>query len=318
MEKLKEKQQGKELAKTGSANKNALAALADRLQISQEELTRTLKETAFKECKTDAQFIAALVVANTYGLNPLLKEVTAFPGSGSGVIPVVMIDGWISLVQRQDSYDGVELIENRNPEGTPNKSGTTVDSITAKFYLKGKSHPVVVTEYMDECYDGTKNPWKKWPIRMLRHKAYIQGARVAFGFSGIYDEDEKDRIQAGEVLDVPAETMIGLKNDKNKPAQVEEPVKTEEKPGEEIITPAEIVDDKPLDFGDLNRFGPTNAPKARNMLDQAFKIKEKLGVEKFMAVLGAQGCSMLSEISKFEDLVKFVNALLEEARKLEA
>jgi hypothetical protein len=257
-------------------------------------------------------------VANTYGLNPLLKEVTAFPGSGSGVIPVVMIDGWISLVQRQDSYDGVELIENRNPEGKPNKSGTTVDSITAKFYLKGKSHPVVVTEYMDECYDGTKGPWKKWPIRMLRHKAYIQGARVAFGFSGIYDEDEKDRIQAGEILDVPTETMIGLKNDKNKPADPEEPIKSEEKPGEEIITPAEIVDDKPLDVGDLNRFGPTNAPKAKNMLDQAFKIKEKLGIEKFMNVLGSQGCSMLTEISKFEDLVKFVNALLEEARKLEA
>jgi TRAP-type uncharacterized transport system substrate-binding protein len=29
---------------------------------------------------------------------------------------------------------------------------------------------------------------------MLRHKTLIQGARIAFGFAGIYDEDEAKRI----------------------------------------------------------------------------------------------------------------------------
>jgi hypothetical protein len=29
---------------------------------------------------------------------------------------------------------------------------------------------------------------------MLRHKAMIQAARIAFGFAGIYDEDEAQRI----------------------------------------------------------------------------------------------------------------------------
>jgi hypothetical protein len=33
-----------------------------------------------------------------------------------------------------------------------------------------------------------------WPKRMHRHKSLIQGARVAFGFAGIYDEDEAHRI----------------------------------------------------------------------------------------------------------------------------
>ncbi|OPB31163.1 hypothetical protein [Bartonella sp. AR 15-3] len=32
---------------------------------------------------------------------------------------------------------------------------------------------------------------------MLRHKAVIQCARYAFGFSGIYDEDEAERINQG-------------------------------------------------------------------------------------------------------------------------
>jgi hypothetical protein len=33
---------------------------------------------------------------------------------------------------------------------------------------------------------------------MFRHKVLIQGARIAYGFSGIYDEDEAQRIIEGE------------------------------------------------------------------------------------------------------------------------
>ena len=46
---------------------------------------------------------------------------------------------------------------------------------------------------------------------MLRHKAYMQGARVAFGFSGIYEEDEAERIRETEsqVIDSTASTISG-------------------------------------------------------------------------------------------------------------
>lgn len=36
---------------------------------------------------------------------------------------------------------------------------------------------------------------------MLRHKAMIQAARIAFGFVGIYDEDEGRRI--ADTIDAP-------------------------------------------------------------------------------------------------------------------
>ena len=48
---------------------------------------------------------------------------------------------------------------------------------------------------------------------MLRHKALIQCARVAFGFSGIYDEDEARRIddcQASTVKAVSSNIPIGF------------------------------------------------------------------------------------------------------------
>ena len=41
---------------------------------------------------------------------------------------------------------------------------------------------------------GYPGPWQTHTKRMLRHKTLIQGFRLAFGFAGIYDEDEAGRI----------------------------------------------------------------------------------------------------------------------------
>ena len=46
-----------------------------------------------------------------------------------------------------------------------------------------------VTEYFDECKRNT-DPWNQMPRRMIRNKAIIQAIRLAFGVSGIHDEDE--------------------------------------------------------------------------------------------------------------------------------
>ena len=188
-----------EIAKT---KKTAIEAMAARLQVSTAQLEKTLKATAFKECRTNEEFIAAVLVANTYQLNPLLNEIYAFPSKKGGITPIVSIDGFIHLMNAQKDHDGCELIENRNKDGQKNASKTDVDSITAKIYTKGRTFPTVVTEYMGECFDGQKGPWQRWPIRMLRHKALIQCARIAYGFSGIYDPDEGDRI-ASAVSDTP-------------------------------------------------------------------------------------------------------------------
>jgi hypothetical protein len=56
---------------------------------------------------------------------------------------------------------------------------------------------------MAECRRDGVGPWKSHPRRMLRHKAMIQCARIAFGFVGIYDEDEAQRIIEGEAREVP-------------------------------------------------------------------------------------------------------------------
>jgi hypothetical protein len=60
---------------------------------------------------------------------------------------------------------------------------------------------------MAECKRNA-GPWLSHPYRMLRHKSMIQCARLAFGFVGIYEQDEAERIMdavdadTGEVIQV--------------------------------------------------------------------------------------------------------------------
>ena len=68
--------------------------------------------------------------------------------------------------------------------------------VTCKIHRKDRTHPTVVTEYMDECKRQT-GPWGTHPRRMLRHKALVQCGRLAFGYAGIHDLDEAERIVDG-------------------------------------------------------------------------------------------------------------------------
>lgn len=160
--------------------------LAKRLQLDVDpaELTSVLKATAFKGQVSDAQMSALLIVAQQYGLNPWTKELFAFPDPQNGIVPVVSVDGWARIVNERPEFDGIEF----------EFSGAGADlACTCRIYRKDRNRPTVITEYLAECVRGTK-PWQSHPRRMLRHKALIQCGRLAFGFAGIHDADEAERI----------------------------------------------------------------------------------------------------------------------------
>ncbi len=83
---------------------------------------------------------------------------------------------------------------------------------TCKIYRKDRKHPTIVTEYMGECKRNTQ-PWQSHPTRMLRHKTLIQCARLAFGFAGIFDQDEAERVIEGTTAEVHA----GHESDSRRP-----------------------------------------------------------------------------------------------------
>jgi hypothetical protein len=172
----------KEVAKVPE-KKSILAKMGARYSVEGSVLQKTLAETVFKNA-TEAQTVALLIVADQYGLNPFTKEIYAFPAKGGGIVPVIGIDGWLRIINTHPQLDGIEIEEDD-------------DSCTCKIYRKDFNYPVVLTEYLDECKRNT-DPWNTMPKRMLRHKAIIQCARVAFGFGGIHDEEEGKIIAEAE------------------------------------------------------------------------------------------------------------------------
>ena len=168
------------------------ASLAKALCIASDDpaaLIGVLKATAFKGQVSDAQMTALLVVANQYGLNPWTKEIYAFPDRNNGIVPVVGVDGWSRIINSHPQFDGMDFEQDE-------------DSCTCVIYRKDRKYPVKVTEYMVECRRDGVGPWKSHPKRMLRHKAMIQCARLAFGFVGIYEQDEAERIVEAEYVQV--------------------------------------------------------------------------------------------------------------------
>lgn len=160
---------------------NLTQQLATRLDMGDGAgLIDTLKATAFKEQVTDSQMTALLIVANQFGLNPWTKEIYAFPDKNNGIVPVVGVDGWARIINTNPQFDGMDFVQDDQ-------------SCTCRIYRKDRGHPIQITEYMSECKRAA-GPWQSHPKRMLRHKAMIQCARIAFGFGGIYDQDEAERI----------------------------------------------------------------------------------------------------------------------------
>lgn len=173
-------QETNNLAVQPAPKASALALMAGKFNVEPKKLLETLKNTVFRGA-TDDELMTLVVVSNEYGLNPLLKEIYAFPAKGGGIVPVVSIDGWIRMMNDHPQFDGIDYEFEHSDDGK-------LIACTSVIYRKDRSKPVRVTEYMVECRRNTE-PWKM-EHRMLRHKATIQGARVAFGFSGITDEDE--------------------------------------------------------------------------------------------------------------------------------
>lgn len=185
--------------------------VADRYGVDPGKLMTTLKSTAFKQrdgaAPTNEQMMALLIVADQYGLNPFLKEIYAFPDKQNGIVPVVGVDGWSRIINSHPQFDGMEFRYSDSmvrPDGADSDCHEWVECV---IYRKDRRHPVAVREYLSEVYRPPfttrdnrtiKGPWQSHPKRFLRHKATIQCSRLAFGFAGIFDQDEAERIQENQ------------------------------------------------------------------------------------------------------------------------
>jgi len=209
--------------------------MAEQYQMVPSSFVETIIKTCFpqdpnKPPPTLAQVAMFLSVAHQYQLNPFTREIFAFVTKSGGIIPIVSVDGWVSLVTRHKQYDGADFKYEMN--------GDKPVSVTCAIHRKNVQHSPPATEFFIECVRNN-DIWTKWPRRMLRHKAYIQAARMAFGFSGIYDEDEGQRILEGDVvpevktaIPLPEREIMTLESPQ--PLQAQDQNQTQEIPQAEI------------------------------------------------------------------------------------
>ena len=202
-------------------NDNSSKALSTRFGekfgVEPSKLMQTLKATAFKQRDgsqiSNEQLCALMIVADKYDLNPFVKEIYAYPDKNGGIVPVVGVDGWNHMMNANPNFDGIEFLYSENIIQIDEDAKPCPEWVEARIYLKNRSKPVVVREYLDECYKpafakkGTnfkvKGPWQTHPKRFMRHKASSQCARVGLGFCGVYDEDEGKAIINNEPTAAP-------------------------------------------------------------------------------------------------------------------
>jgi phage recombination protein Bet len=222
---------------THAPKPSAMQLMASRCNVDPAKLHQTLKSTVFKGA-TDEEMLALVVTANTYQLNPLLKEMYAFPKKGGGIVPMVGVDGWLKIANRQDNYDGMSI--------EVFGDGKTPTHATCEIYLKNRAHPVKVTEYFEECRRNT-DPWNQMPRRMIRNKVMIQAIRVAFGIGGIFDEDEATDIAGTRNVTPKPATITGIID----PFAKAEPAKKAEAKAKPEVVEAEPADEPTLDLTEM-------------------------------------------------------------------
>lgn len=262
--------QNMQLSPTDKMGQSPLVkAMAETAMLDPGQYMNTVLTTCFDKEATPEQFAMFLMIAKEHDLNPLTREIYAFQKAGK-VMPIVSIDGWLKIINEHPDMDGMQVRENLDGEGN-------LVSITCKIYRKDRKHPTELTEYLAECKMGTE-PWKKWPSRMLRHKATIQCGRYAFGFANIYDPDEAARMEAMDdrtfdatatiVEDEPETPAAGIvariqgkaaSAEKTPPAEAETVVEAETvavedipglKKGSEVEPPAEELSAEHQEFVD--------------------------------------------------------------------
>lgn len=185
---------------------------AGKFGVDPGKMMDTLKATAFKQrdgsVPNNEQMMALMVVADQYSLNPFTREIYAFPDRQNGIVPVVGVDGWSRIINTHPQFDGMEFrfadeqVDNLRGQQRPAPAWCE-----CVIYRKDRAHPVAVREYLDEVYrppfkEGMSGPWQTHTRRFMRHKTMIQASRLAFGFVGIFDEDEAERIVERDMGDV--------------------------------------------------------------------------------------------------------------------
>ena len=163
-----------------------------RSGMSPESFVQALSRTALSQLLTwsEVDLETLLLAAERHGLSPLGREIFLMRAGDQmtdAPLVVVGVDGWSKVLNSHKQFAGMQFQESEElVDGVP-------AWIECTMHRWDRRVPTRVREYLGEVR-GSSLPWLTHPRRMLRHKALVQCARLAFGLVGVYDHDEAQRI----------------------------------------------------------------------------------------------------------------------------
>lgn len=241
--------------------RNALEAMASRLQVSAAGLKDTLLNTVFSACRSDAEFIALTIVANTYNLNPLTREIYAFPKKGGGIQAMVGYDGWIRIMNEHPQFDGIEYNHTLDDKGN-------IIAVEGVIYRKDRSRPTKKIVYLKEFKKGTE-PWNNSPAHMLDVRCLCHTVRLAFGINaGVEGDDEGALIDGGTLTAKSLPSRQSLAEELNDEIPTEFDTQTGEVRDQRGMTEVDEETARALDAGNDGTYGDDNPTAAEGPADE--------------------------------------------------
>ena len=162
-----------------------IKSVASELGVDQNTLHEVLSKSILPTGTKQEHLMAFLAVAKQFKLNPITKEIWAFPDNKGGITTSISVDGYIKIMNNHPQFERIEFGREADEKGK-------VISATARIYRKDRTHPTEVTEYLSDCFNEQSKAWKNYPNRMLRQAAMKQAIRLCFGITGLDAEFDEN------------------------------------------------------------------------------------------------------------------------------
>lgn len=174
--------------------------IAEQITFTDEQV-QLMKDTVARGA-TDNEFSLFMHLAQSYGLDPFLKEIWCLKyASNQPATVFTSRDGYLKIASRSPEMDGIQsdvVYQNdtldKLPDGNVKHSyGQPRGEIIGAYALvfrKDRSRPAYFYAPIKE-YNGGNNPtWKKYPSAMIVKVAEAMALKRAFSISGLVTQEE--------------------------------------------------------------------------------------------------------------------------------
>jgi hypothetical protein len=150
-----------------------VALCACALEMDEEELQAWVDLHLQVPAKTRLHLLR---IARQHDLDPTQAEVIFVKYEKNDWQALISVDGWITFINRHPAFVGITFSQSSD-------EASHLDAwIECAIHRSDRSIPISIREYLSEV-QGESEIWKQMLKRMLRHKALIQCAPLAFGIS---------------------------------------------------------------------------------------------------------------------------------------